>query len=82
MDDDLSIAKISEVDSHLRVCLCDLTAQDMVSFLAGIPISHCAEHRAVKLQTLCKTNCSLRFARVENGVTHFDTLDEASKVVA
>ena len=68
------------VDScgYLMVCLCDLSADDMVSHLAGVPISHCAEHKAAKLESMLKLGVAIGFKEVdEQGDFHCISLEEA-----
>ena len=64
--------------AYLMVCLCDLSAEDMLLHLAGVLVSNCAEHKAVKLESMLKLGVAIGFTHVdEQGDYHCISLEEA-----
>lgn len=71
-----------DTDSRLIVCLCDLSADDTVAYLAGAPIEQCAQHKVAKLESIA--NAGLRTAIVfseidERGDFQYVSLEDARK---
>ena len=73
-----NFVRVDHTMQHMMVCLCDLSADDMVSHLAGVPISHCAEHKAAKLESMLKLGLAIGFKHVdEQGDFHCISLEDA-----
>ena len=70
---------IGPIDSYINVCLCDVSAADVIAFAGGVPLNLCEKHEnAAKLISLMRQNlgCTVSFAKEGGG---FQTLDEVMR---
>lgn len=70
--------QVAPITGHLLCCLCDLSADDFAGYVAGLPVSICAEHKAAKLESLARLNVAIAFAKEGGGVETLGEVMEAS----